>query len=216
MVTNVGGYQITASGTAMPPESSFNELIQFGNKATAGLSFSGEGILMSGGVPVVAGATLSGPLEFRFTTATISCLSSSSCRGFVSLDALVFGVTIGGEGATLPVTVGLDGTTGKGLPLVTWNAGINTVSDSLAGGGGNVSLTPTFAYIVSAGAASVFSNISMALDFTITQLGAGQSINLPSSLWLSVGDAQANQVPEPGTILLLGAGLAGFYWFRKR
>ena len=143
-------------------------------------------------------------------------MGNADCSGNISLIAFLNGVEIGGESGTLPFSAGLDGTTGKGLPIVNWSAGISTTSENLTAGESNVSLAPAFSYIASGLSASLFSNVTMALDFTVNYLGAGQSISLPDSLWLSVGDAQASQVPEPGTVLLLGAGLAGFYWFRKR
>ena len=44
-------------------------------------------------------------------------------------------------------------------------------------------------------------------------LGAGEAIFLPGSLFqqLNVVDA-----PEPGTLAIVGAGLAGVIWFRRR
>ena len=42
-------------------------------------------------------------------------------------------------------------------------------------------------------------------------LSEGDSIFLPDSLFL-----QLNSVPEPGTLAIVGAGLAGVIWFRRR
>lgn len=80
---------------------------------------------------------------------------------------------------------------------------------------GNLSIDPAFSYLDQGVDIKYATNMSMSMRLTIGTMNANSSIILPDSLFLGVGDA-TSPVPEPATLLILGASLAGLAWFRKR
>ena len=169
--------------------------------------------LYENGSPVKLNVALSGPFSFRFTNALITCVNGPcspvtlNFAAFVTFSGLAptdVGGVFGADGS-LPggrsIAVGVEG---NPAPLV-----ISNVTNE----GEFFSVSAPFP------AGFVLSNNSntmiflMGLELT-SGLGDGEAIFLPDSLFQQLNTV--GEVPEPGTLAIVGAGLAGVIWFRRR
>ncbi|MBY0502814.1 MAG: PEP-CTERM sorting domain-containing protein [Bryobacteraceae bacterium] len=156
----------------------------------------------------VTGGELTG-FSFRFTRATIACIAN--CGPLV----LTFGAVVNFTGA--PPTdwtnqFGLDGSgPAGGFLTAVLSSGANSTSISNVSSQGSfnqaVLLPPSF-FAPFNGSNSLAFDMALILE---NGLADGAKIDLPSSLFV-----QLNSVPEPGTMAIVGAGLVGALWFRRR
>jgi hypothetical protein len=231
-------YTIIGTGTNLTlPGQLFqvNNSLALMSNVSPGFSFSGNAVLFGAGKPITLNQEFDGPLEFRFTDALISCTGDVACSGDINLEARLF---LSAEATELPVFAGIEGTA-TGNPL----SGVMDVFTTIVGprrtrpivGPGNVtivqppsigpllrvnglnlSVDPVFSYsFPSSTAIPISSNLTLLLNLAFNNLAPGTTINLPNSAWISLGDP-SSPIPEPGTILLLTAGMAGLLWFRRR
>ena len=162
--------------------------------------------------PVNLNVPLSGPFSFRFTNALISCANGPCSPVTLNFAAFVtfsgpaptnVGGVFGADG-TLPgmrsIAVGVEGNPG---PLV-----ISNVTNE--GEFFSVSAPFPAGFLLSTNPNTLIFLMGLQLS---SGLGDGEAIFLPGSLFqqLNVVDA-----PEPGTLAIVGAGLAGVIWFRRR
>jgi hypothetical protein len=77
-------------------------------------------------------------------------------------------------------------------------------------------LGPSFAVVQALGKTQIASNMPLLhFSWTVGKMQTGSTINLPGSLWYSF-EQTASDIPEPGTIGLAAAVLAGLYWMRRQ
>ena len=164
------------------------------------------------GQPVTA-LPLAGPFALRFTNASIGCIAALTFRcDPLTLDfsALVHFAAAAPLG--VPGQFGVEGTSTSSTVIEVAAFGTSPLQISnlpISGGFSKTLAVPSFFH---------FSNTSnsMILSMSLTLpvgLADGESINLPDSLFLQV---DTSSVPEPGTLAIVGAGLAGALWFRRR
>jgi hypothetical protein len=232
-------YTIIGTGTNLSlPGQLFevNNSLALISNASTGFAFSGNAVLFGAGTPITLNQEFDGPLEFRFTDALISCTGDVACSGDIGLEARLFFST---AASALPVFAGIEGTA-TGNPL----SGVMEVDSTIIGprrtrpivGPGNVTIVPSpsigpllrltgsslpvepvFSYsFPSATAIPIASNLTLLLNLSFDNLSPGSTISLPNSAWLALGQPTSSAIPEPGTILLLTAGMAGLLWFRRR
>lgn len=218
-ITSVSSYQLSAQslGFGLPltfasPDSPFS----IANTPTAGFSFGGDVFLLAGGQPLEVGQPIAGPLELRFSNATIACGAVQGCRGtFLIVADLILG-GVDANGPFLPVFGGVEGTSrGVRSGFMSYNMSVDRGVEVSTMAAGNLSIDPAFSYLDQGVDIKYATNMSMSMRLTIGAMNGNSSISLPDSLFLGVGDA-TSPVPEPATLLILGASLAGLAWFRKR
>ena len=161
------------------------------------------------GLPVVS-SPLAGGFSLRFTNATITCTTSlGTCEGtLMTFSALInFAAAVPER---LDGLFGLDGTS----PETSLLSGFAVVPDGIFIG--NVSgafnekvVVPSF-FVDTENP----NQLLLIMTLSIDGLANGESISLPSSLFLGVNSVDT--VPEPGTLAIVAAGLAGAFWFRRR
>ncbi len=171
---------------------------------------AGDLDLYDNGFPVQQNVPLSGPFSFRFTNALIAC-SGGPCSP-VTLNFAAFVTFAGAAPTNVGGSFGVDG--------LSWNE--NLISVGVEGTEtsprviGNISTFGNFDAVGFFPAGFVLTNgpsnmiFLMGLELS-SGMSDGQSLFLPDSLFL-----QLNSVPEPGTLAIVGAGLAGVIWFRRR
>jgi hypothetical protein len=218
-ITSVSSYQLRAQalGFGLPltfasPDSPFS----IANTPTAGFSFGGDVFLLAGGQPLEVGQPIAGPLELRFSNATIACVSKTACQGtFLIVADLILG-GVDSNGPFLPVFGGLEGTSRGANPgFMSYNMSVDRGVEVSTMAAANLSIDPVFSYLDQGVDIKYATNMSMSMRLTIGTMNGNSSISLPDSLFLGLGDA-ASPVPEPATLLILGGSLAGLAWFRKR
>lgn len=218
-ITSVSSYQLWAQAvtsglpqTFASPDSPFS----IANTPTAGFSFGGDVFLLAGGQPLEVGQPIAGPLELRFSNATIACGVGPGCRGtFLIVADLILG-GVDANGPFLPVYGGLEGTAKSSRPgFMSYNMSVDRGVEVSTLVGGNLSIDPVFSYFDQGVDIKYATNMSMSMRLTIGSMSQNSSISLPDSMFLGMGDA-TSPVPEPATLLILGASLAGLAWFRKR
>ena len=171
---------------------------------------AGDLNLYDNGFPVQQNVPLTGPFSFRFTNALIACSGGPCSPVTLNFAAFVtfagtaptnvggsFGIEgIGSSGRF--VSVGVEGT--EALPRVIANI-------STAGNFSAINIFPA-GFVLTNGPSNMIFLMGLGLSSGMSE---GDSIFLPDSLFL-----QLNSVPEPGTLAIVGAGLAGVIWFRRR
>jgi len=218
-ITSVSSYQLWAQAlpfglplTFANPDAPFS----IANTPTNGFSFSGDVFLLAGGQPLEVGQPIAGPLELRFSNATIACVSKTGCQGtFLIVADLILG-GVDANGPFLPVFGGVEGTSrGTSSDFMSYNMSVDRGVEVSTMAAGNLSIDPVFSYLDQGVDIKYATNMSMSMRLTIGTMNGNSSISLPDSLFLGLGDA-ASPVPEPATLLILGGSLAGLAWFRKR
>ena len=167
--------------------------------------------LYDNGFPAQLNVPLGGPLSFRFTNAQIGCfggpcspltLRFAAFVTFAGMAPTNVGGTFGIEGLGSTsgrfVSVGVEGT--EASPRVIGNI-------STAGNFSAMSVFPA-GFVLTNGPSNMIFLMGLQLS---SGLADGDTLFLPDSLFL-----QLNSVPEPGTLAIVGAGLAGVIWFRRR
>lgn len=162
------------------------------------------------GFPVQQNVPLSGPLSFRFTNALIAC-GGASCTP-VTLNFAAFVSFAGAAPTNVGGSFGIDGIGPDGRFVSVGVEGTEPSARVIA----NISTFGSFSASSTFPAGFVLSNTPTTMIFLMglhlaNGLGDGESIFLPDSLFL-----QLDTVPEPGTLVIVGAGLAGVIWFRRR
>ena len=105
----MNSYQLRAQGLSSGLPLTFaplNSPFSIANTPTTGFSFSGDVFLLAGGQPFEVGQPIAGPLELRFSNATIACVSKIACQGTFLIVADLF---LGGVDANGPFFLFLAG-----------------------------------------------------------------------------------------------------------
>ena len=206
----ITGYSLQYKGGSVAPGA--------GNISDA--IFTGDGFyivdgtlgLFQAGVPVALNTPLNGPFSFRFTDATILC--NGFCAPTVTLNFTAF-VTFATTAPNVGGSFGVDGAGPNGRFV---SAGVEAATSRIIANiptNSAFSASDTFpaGFLLTASNTTDTLIFLMGLEFS-NGLGDGEQITLPSSLFqqLDIGGA----VPEPGTLAMVGAGLAGALWFRRR
>lgn len=205
----ITSYQLSFNGTSIGGgAANVSSFIDLGG----GLGYQVDGTLdvydSVTGAPIL-GTPLAGGFSLRFTNALISCkaLGSACDSTLMTFSALIdFAQAAPGQ---LDGFFRLDGTGPANTLLIASANGASTlqlVSNSSASFN-EFTIVPT---LFTATANPNQLRFDMALF--ISGMADGESISLPSSLTLGLG----NEVPEPGTLAIVGAGLLGALWFRRR
>jgi hypothetical protein len=221
-----------------------NGSLELSSSGSGGFNFSGNAVLFGAGQPITIGQEFDGPLELRFTDAVLSCTNTvTACSGSIEISADLFLST---TATVLPFFVGIEGTAtgnpvggsmgiigdafnrlnvrplpGGPIQVIPLNVIGNITTpvvpiNRVSAEGFDLSVMPSFAYsFTSPTAFPIASNITLAMEVYFNDIAPGTSISLPNSAWTALGDP-SSAVPEPGTFLLLAAGMAGVYWFRRR
>jgi len=179
-----------------------------------GITVTGTLDLFQGGSPVTTGVPLTGPVSLRFTDASLTCASSTFCSPIT----LFFAAYVFFEGTAPTQLQGLFGVEGSGTTPNFLNATVAGQND--APFLGNVSTNGAFDESLPLPANFMITNGSNMAEFRfLLQLPAGMSngetISLPNSLFQQL-NTSGSSVPEPGTVAIVGAGLLGAFWFRRR
>ena len=181
--------------------------------STGSYDVTGNLDLYENGLPVKPNVPLSGPFSFRFTNALITCASGPcspvtlSFAAFVSFSGLAptnVGGVFGADGV-LPGNRSIEvGVEGSPAPLL-----ISNVTND----GESFSVSAPFpaGFVLTSNPNTMI--FLMGLK-TTSGLGDGEAIFLPDSLFQQLNTV--SDVPEPGTLAIVGAGLAGVIWFRRR
>jgi len=222
LIQGVGFTQVGASFTsgANYQETGFSNTGQVGVDFTylgvfdvPTLSITGTfGIFDGTSEPLGPNQKVDGPLSFRFTDATISCFGGTgSCSSF-RLDFYAFYSLAFDPSLRLPVLVdsyiGLEGTSNLSSLGTTLQVSNSSVIKP--------SLGPSFAVLQNLAKTQIASNMPLLhFSWTVGEMPTGSTINLPGSLWYSFEQTAAD-IPEPGTIGLAAAVLAGLYWMRRQ
>lgn len=153
---------------------------------------------------------LSGPFSFRFTNALIAC-AGGPCSP-VTLNFAAFVTFAGAAPTNVGGSFGIDGLGPNGRFVSVGVEGTEALPRVIA----NISTAGNFSASSTFPAGFVLSNTPTTMIFLMglelgNGLGDGESMSLPDSLFL-----QLDTVPEPGTLAIVGAGLAGVIWFRRR
>jgi hypothetical protein len=159
------------------------------------------------GAPVL-GTPLAGGFSLRFTDALISCKAlGSSCASTLMTFSALINFAEAAPGAldgffrldgTGPETTLIASATGSTTLLLISNSSVNFNEFTIVPPSFTVTENPN--------------QLRFDMALLIGGMADGESITLPSSLTLGLG----NEVPEPGTLAIVGAGLAGALWFRRR
>jgi hypothetical protein len=214
----ITGYQLGFNGSPVNPGPDNINASFAGSGSIAGAAFynvTGTLDLFAGGQPVTPGSDFTGPFSLRFTNALITCGAQAGQRcGATSLDfsALVFLNT------DVSGWAGIFGVEGTGVGFNVFNAVVsNLFNDQLTIA--NATTNGSFSRSLAVPAGFSIANVptvlimGMSMDF-FNGMAGGTSISLPDSLFQQVG--LDSPVPEPGTVVIVAAGLAGAFWFRRR
>lgn len=165
--------------------------------------------------PIQTGTDFTGPFALRFTNALIACTNPLGCKA-TQLNFVAF-LTFDGPAPT--DVAGLFGISGEGSGDLfhviaesgTEPLGFAQISNVSLDGGQSYSQSFAPGFLTSNASNSLI--LSVGIDFA-NGLEAGSSLSLPNSLFEQVGTM--SDVPEPGTVGIVGAGLVGALWFRRR
>jgi autotransporter-associated beta strand protein len=196
----------------------------------------GDVAILDGSLAVAATVTLDGPQKVggiilsNSNTQTTGYMLSPGTNGTLTLDnsgaAAFLTVTSGRHAITAPLLLAdtLDVSVAASGSL-TLSGGISEDNSNLSltkDGGGVLILSGTDTYngdtTVVAGTLVLVSHTAIA-DGTNLIVGAGGTLvfdrSSDTAATISTAASQASPVPEPGTIRLLAAALAGFLWKRR-
>ena len=165
------------------------------------------------GNPVQAGTPFTGPFALRFTDALIACSAATFCGPAV----FNFTAYVTFDGTAPTDVAGLYGADGFGNGTSFFSVGVEGASSFLEIA--NISTDGAFDRSAGFPAGFLVSNTSNSLVLAMGivfngGLPADGSVYMPGSLFQQVG--LADTVPEPGTLAIVTAGLAGAFWFRRR
>jgi hypothetical protein len=182
------------------------------NQASGGDGYEIDGTLGlfdQFGSQIALNTELTGPFSFRFTDAMITCFGDCGSTSYL------FSVDIFFNGAAPLDADGVFGLEGSGSNgLLNANAFGSDVYPIA-----NVSSTGNFSETVNLPSGFFVGNesqMNLAMFLTVDGMGDGDNVFLPNSLFQQVNLAGDNSVPEPGTLAIVGAGLAGAIWLRRR
>ena len=205
----ITGYTLQFQGVTVQPGTFPGPI--FIPAGAGGYTVAGDLNLYDNGFPVQQNVPLAGPFSFRFTNALVAC-SGGPCSpvtlnfaAFVTFAGMAptnvggsFGIEGLGSASGRFVSVGVEGT--EASPRVIGNI-------STAGNFSAMGIFPA-GFVLTNGPSNMIFLMGLELS---SGLADGDSLFLPDSLFL-----QLNSVPEPGPLAIVGAGLAGVIWFRRR
>jgi hypothetical protein len=184
----------------------------FGVLGNPSLRVTGTLGFFDGDRPFHPAARFEGPLSLRFTDALIECYGGTgNCSSFRMEMMAAFSTANTTGSSVVPRFVGIEGLASVATPKVlevTLGTGVlPTLSVPLGSG--------AFSESVALGTAFIGGNSSIMLGLNVPRLASGESISLPDSLWYSFNSAVPTNIPEPGSVLLVGAAIAGAVWLRR-
>ncbi len=206
---SVVGYELYYNNNGVAPGSGNIDDFVLTGEPKDGYSVAGTFGFFMNGVPLQVGQEITGPLSLRFTDATITCSSSTFC---LPTTLTFYGVLSLSDVINVPsATLGLEGISNSESVVDAFAypyEGTIELSNVSTYGNFNESVTFETLPII---------NNSIIFSMGLTTSGAmadGAQIYLPDSLFLQANLDSA--VPEPGTMAIVAAGLAGAFWFRRQ
>ena len=180
--------------------------------------YAGGGLGMPGAI-LTTGSVVPSLFSFRLTDGTVTCAGEvPSCPpttlNFVAI--INFSGPLTDQGGLF----GVEGT-GTVPPGFSASFGVGVEGNSTRQIS-NIPITSTIlatqTFPAGLVASSGSTNLVLAMGLIFPRTPVGTSIDLPNSLFEQIGvqSPNSNTVPEPSTVALVGLGVAGAFWFRRR